>query len=103
MELGTFPLYFEFIIFSTSLTLAFESACADLYFENNFFTTFAVFSSFVLAERIVPISMLNGPLVSASWSSLKAVILGGFTAFIVFIIPRRIAFITISRIDSIRM
>ena len=59
----------------------------DAKVANNFLTTLAVFSSLVLAERIVPIKILKGPPVSASWSSCNAVIRGGFTAFIVFIIP----------------
>ena len=50
----------------TNKESAFASAFGVIYLENNFFTTFVVFSSLVLPERIVPIKILNGPSVSAS-------------------------------------
>ena len=80
------------IMRSTSPILAPASSLALRYLAKRALTTFAVFSSLVLADSMVPISMLNGPPVSASCSSLSAVMRGGLTAFIVLIIPSRIFF-----------
>jgi hypothetical protein len=49
------------IIFSISFNFAFAKAFAFLYSENNILTTFVVLSSFVRADKIVPIRILNGP------------------------------------------
>ena len=75
------------------MTFAFARSFGFLYFVNNALTAFVVVSSFVLAESIVPIRILNGP-VSALCKSLYAVILGGFTEFMVSVIPVSIFFIS---------
>src|SRR6185295_9453486 len=67
------------IIFFTSPMSAEARSCGVLNRANSLFTTRVVFSSRVRADRMVPISILNGSPCSSIWSPRSAVMRGGFS------------------------